>query len=142
MAVLHDLIHIIELLLKRGATSLHGQLIHYAACRKGDDRLEVLELLLSHGAPDLDEIMYHKSPESFNMFKDFGLGTPMHLASENEHTDIVQYLLARGVNATTRDSCGRTPLDHAQRNGYFNVVELLQPFSITCDDGNEVSTPV
>jgi ankyrin repeat protein len=142
MAVLRAPKHIIELLIDRGGEVSHGQLIQYAACRKGDDRLKVLELLLSCDAPGLDEIMYHNSPESFDMFRDFGLGTPLHLASENGHIDVVQYLLARGVSTTTRDSCGRTPLDCAQRNGHIGIVELLEPFSVACDEANLIANPV
>jgi hypothetical protein len=63
MAVLRAPVHIIELLLSRGGTVSHGQLIHYAASREEDDRLKVLDLLVSRKAPGLDEIMYHNSPE-------------------------------------------------------------------------------
>jgi ankyrin repeat protein len=116
-------------LLSRGGTVTHGQLVHYATSREGGDRLEVLELLLSRQAPGLNKIMYHDSPESFNMLKDFGLGTPLHLAAEKGHTDVVQYLLRKGVNPKTRDSCGRLALNRAQRNEHSNVVKLLRPFS-------------
>ena len=142
IAVLRAPKHIIELLVDRGGNVSHGQLIHYAACRKGDDRLKVFEVLLSCDAPGLDEIMYHNSPESFDMFRAFGLGTPLHLASENGHIEVVQYLLARGVNTTTRDSCGRTPLDYAQRNGHIGIFELLQPFSVACGEANVSANPV
>lgn len=129
MAVLRAPIHIIELLLSRGGTVLHGQLIHHAASREGDDRLRVLDLLLSRKAPGLNEIMYHNSPESFDMLKEFGLGTPLHLAAEKGHTDVVQYLLGKGIDTETRDSRGRLALDRALRHEHSEVVELLRPFS-------------
>jgi ankyrin repeat protein len=131
MAVLRAPVHIIELLLSHGGTVSHGQLIHYAASREEDGRLKVLDLLLSRKATGLNEIMYHNSPESFNMFKDFGLGTPLHLAAEKGHIDVVQYLLQKGVDTDLRDSCGRLALDRAQRNKHSDVVELLRPFSTT-----------
>jgi hypothetical protein len=47
----------IKLLFDHGGSTQHGQLLHYAICRDGADRLEVLDFLRDRGAP-INDIMY------------------------------------------------------------------------------------
>ena len=65
---------------------------------------------------------------------------PLHLACENGHLDVVQYLLtSHGANlAADTDWLGRTPLHYACEQGRLDVVRCL----LTCHDANlEALTP-
>lgn len=129
IAILRASVHIIEILFDRGGMVSHGQLLHYAARREGADRLEVLDLLLAKQAPGLNNVMYQDSAESFHMFSNFGLGTPLHLAAEKGHIDVVQYLLDKGVDIEIKDSCDRPAIDRVRRNHHFDIVEILHLLS-------------
>ncbi|KNC76659.1 serine/threonine protein kinase, variant 2 [Sphaeroforma arctica JP610] len=52
-------------------------------------------------------------------------GTPLHIASENGHKDVVELLLAKGADTHVKDETGSTPLYLASKNGHKDVVELL-----------------
>lgn len=57
---------------------------------------------------------------SFNGHK-----TPLMLAIEKKHEDLVELLISRGANTNARDQWGLTILDHGVRNGSLETVELL-----------------
>lgn len=50
--------------------------------------------------------------------------TPLHIASQQGHTRVIQLLLARGA-LLHRDHHGRNPLHLAAMSGYTQTVELL-----------------
>ena len=76
-------------------------------------KYEEVRRLLSSGMLDVD--------------CEFGslMNTPLHEASLNGHTDIVQFLLHKGADPNKRNSYGKTPLHVASSNGHKGVVQLL-----------------
>ena len=51
--------------------------------------------------------------------------TPLHLASENGHTDIAKYLVQHGADVKAKDGHAYTPLHRASENGHTDVVKYL-----------------
>jgi ankyrin repeat protein len=51
--------------------------------------------------------------------------TPLHLATTEGETAMVQYLIERGANVQAKDMNGSTPLHEAVRHGYTSIVKLL-----------------
>jgi len=51
--------------------------------------------------------------------------TPLHVASERGHVEIVRLLLEHGADLRARDSDGRTPSELALQYGKLEIVELL-----------------
>ena len=68
-------------------------------------------LLIEHGAD---------SDHAYNN----GL-TPLHLASQEGHDQIVRFLLDRGADTNSPNSDGWTPLYLASQRGHDNIVRLL-----------------
>ncbi|RAQ61127.1 hypothetical protein COH21_012203, partial [Aspergillus flavus] len=82
----------------------------------GNDRKEVVELLLATGKVGIDS-------------KDSTSRIPLFWAAKNGDEAVVELLLATGkVDIDARDSDGQTPLSWAARNGHEAVVKLLQEF--------------
>ena len=77
--------------------------------------LPVLKLLISAGGDPLE-----KNPGQFD------LKTPLHLAADNGHAEIVEYLLKKGVPANIKDSKGITPLHLASKNGFIEIIQTLR----------------
>ena len=52
-----------------------------------------------------------------------GIGwTPLHLASENGHVEVITALLAAGADKTIRDEDGKTPHDVAKNQDCKNAL--------------------
>jgi len=51
--------------------------------------------------------------------------TPLHLAAENGHFSVVEYLINQKADIIVKGDFDRTPLHHAAKNGHFSVVEYL-----------------
>jgi ankyrin repeat protein len=51
--------------------------------------------------------------------------TPLHVAANNGHKDVVQLLLVNGAEVNARDNKKMTPLHIAVINGHKEVIELL-----------------
>jgi ankyrin repeat protein len=65
-----------------------------------------------------------KSPDEVNLPEDDGL-TPLHLAAENCHTNVVVLLLKRGAKVNIQANDNETPLHLAAQEGCADVVEIL-----------------
>jgi FOG: Ankyrin repeat len=54
-----------------------------------------------------------------------GSKTAIHIASEEGHADIVEYLIANGANIAQLDSQGLAPIHYAAKNGHIAVADRL-----------------
>ncbi|KAJ5741110.1 hypothetical protein N7493_000982 [Penicillium malachiteum] len=123
---------IIQALLKHGASLQHGQVLHYAAMRKLDDRLEVLKYLLDRNHSP-NAIMYQNCGNDYYFHMYSGIGTPLHHAVANGLLDSVKLLVQYGALPRMRDPMGQTPTDWAKRNGHEHIFDFLYPLSIGSD---------
>ena len=51
--------------------------------------------------------------------------TPLHVASQNDHLDIVRWLVEKQVDPLCQDKEGLTPLHVASRNDHLDIVRWL-----------------
>ena len=51
--------------------------------------------------------------------------TPLYVASEEGHIDVVKYFVELGADVEAKDRFGKTPLHVASRNGHIDVVKYL-----------------
>ncbi|KAK2763316.1 hypothetical protein FQN54_009952 [Arachnomyces sp. PD_36] len=130
IAVRDASIAIIKLLFERGGSIERGQLLHYAAQRKGDDRVEVLQFIFAKNptfiGKTVNKIKDEDNPEDYcrNLFS--GLGTPLHYAAREGFLDVVQFLLQNGADTQRQDPQGKIALDWAEYYGHEPVVEELK----------------
>jgi ankyrin repeat protein len=106
----------IKLLMDRGGDIRKGQLLHVAAQRKLDDAIQVSDWLLACGLP-LQEIQYAGDARSWMENKQFGMGTPLHIAVEQGDVNLVSFLMERGADPGSPDSVGRSARQLAQLKG-------------------------
>ncbi len=57
--------------------------------------------------------------------------TPMYIAAQNGHVEIVRVLLEAGADANKADEIGRTPMHVAARNAQSEVAVMLSEFVLT-----------
>lgn len=115
----------IKLLFDRGGSAKHGQLIHYAAQRRGPDRIKILDFILSKGARGMNKLLHQHRPANYLYLKFTGLSTPLGMAAKEGAVDVVRYLLKHGADPTIKNSIGELPIETAK--SYYNddVAELL-----------------
>ncbi len=103
-------LEVAELLLDNGANmNLNPDTGRSAAVMAASEgHLDVLKLLIERGA----------SPTA-------GQISPLHMAAKEGKTEIVRYLLAKGVNVDLRDADGRTALTYAASEGQTEVIKIL-----------------
>jgi hypothetical protein len=117
----------IKLLLDRSSSGIQrGQLLHFAMQRRGEDSLEVVELLLNLGCP-IDSIWFRNDDRSWLEWGIGEAGTALFNAAEQGRDDIVAYLLSRGANPTIVSNRGRTALDVARSTQQSGAIRLLSP---------------
>ena len=51
--------------------------------------------------------------------------TPLHIAAEFDHVEIVQLLIAKGADFNKKDSDGSAPLHIASQQGSINTIDHL-----------------
>ena len=133
-ASVHGIIPIVKLLLNNGAKATYGRnnsSLHVAA-EFGD--IELIEALVSHNA-DVDEKGSHsltplglavEEGQCASVRKllecgaktDFpGLQSPIHIAADNDHLEIVKELLKHNAKIDITDEQGTTALHVAAMNG-------------------------
>ena len=86
------------------------------ACERG--QLSSVKHLVKYGAFVKDSQMINES-------------TPLHMAANNGHLDIIQYLVSLGANINEIDSYGNYVFQIACEFGYFEIVEYLVKYG--CD---------
>ncbi|KAL9123548.1 MAG: hypothetical protein Q9217_007026 [Psora testacea] len=120
---------IIKLLFEFGASVKTGQLLHYAAQRENEDRVQVVDFLWEKMSSmvnnPLNEVMYKHNIHSFELQKWRGLGTPLHEAVTVGSVEMVEAFIAKGADPGIRDSRGETTLDRAQRLGQTGIVDYF-----------------
>ena len=47
--------------------------------------------------------------------------TPLHVAADKSHVDVVEILLKHGANVNSPDCLGQTPLHRSAQNGFLQV---------------------
>ena len=139
MAVASAPFDVIKLLFAQGGSTEHGQLLHYAATRAQDDRLEVLAYIFDKGMP-INDIMYQNSIQSYTTKKQIPLGTPMHFAAEAGKLDVVRWLIEHGAHPLIRDSIGSIPLGRAKAYNHRDVIEYLGPITASASEPPEQFT--
>ncbi|KAK1087305.1 hypothetical protein LTR33_001125 [Friedmanniomyces endolithicus] len=132
VAVQFSSMPIIRSLFDHGGSVLHAQLLHYAVRRDLPDQADVLDFILSK-QPQINHVMYQEHPQSYFSQRMFGLGTPLHEAAEQGKLDVVRKLLESGTHPLIRDSCGRIPLQRAERTGRDLVVAYLGPITASAE---------
>jgi ankyrin repeat protein len=65
-----------------------------------------------------------RDPRLVNLPEDYGQ-TPLHLAAQNCHSNVVAFLLSRNATVDARGSDDETPLHLAAQEGCGDVVTLL-----------------
>jgi ankyrin repeat protein len=117
---------------------------HDAGTRKMAPSPEVVELLLSHGAPldifagavlgRIDRVteLLETDPARVNA-RDKGGSTPLHLAAWNGQEEMVELLLARGAEIDALNQRGETPLALATIYRHKEVVRRLLQRGARCD---------
>jgi 7,8-dihydropterin-6-yl-methyl-4-(beta-D-ribofuranosyl)aminobenzene 5'-phosphate synthase len=75
---------------------------------------------------DIDTVkkLLNKNPDLLKTKDENGI-TPMHVAANGGHKEIIELLLSKGADANIKDNNGRTPLFFAAGNGSIDICTLL-----------------
>jgi hypothetical protein len=107
----------VAFLLSKGAQANHvdecGKTAVMMGCEKG--HLNVVRLLVEH-----------TEGQGLELGNCYGM-TALHCAAVWGHTEIVEYLVSQGANATARDVDGMTPLMDACMEGRLGAARVLVP---------------
>lgn len=105
-------IEITERLISRGSDvnfNKGGVPLLFLASREGKE--EIAAMLIAHRAKVNEPDIVGK--------------TPLHIAVEGRHQNIVELLLNNGASLLAKDMLGRTPLHQSSIEGYLKITELL-----------------
>ena len=66
--------------------------------------------------------------------------TPLHVAAENGHNEVVKHLVKKGADVNAKDEDNWTPIHYAVMNGHNEVVQLLieKEADVNAKDNNTV----
>ena len=73
---------------------------------------------------DKQSIQAHLTPETVNT-RDESYNTPLHIAAQEGHEDVVTYLIKNGAYIDVYNASGKTPLHKAAKHGHDAIVKKL-----------------
>jgi ankyrin repeat protein len=76
--------------------------------------------------------MYQEHMFDYLFYHQYGLGTPLFIASKHGYLDVVKVLVENGANPFIQSSRGDLPVDIAEQKGYLEVAGYLRsiPFPV------------
>ncbi|KMS93416.1 hypothetical protein BVRB_031700, partial [Beta vulgaris subsp. vulgaris] len=85
-------------------------------------------LLSACASGDLSAVVKMVESDAVNVnLTDYDGRSPLHLAAGNGHGNIVAYLLEHGAATDVYDRWGADPYHEATKNGFREVIEILDP---------------
>lgn len=127
-AALGDQLAIAELLVGKGADVMArnsgGFTPLHAAAYSGS--LPIAKLLLDHGAV-LDDAANKAGV------------TPMMVAGEEDHADVLEFLISRGADVAHAEVHGYMPITRAFWKGHVDIVRLYKRHGATCQDPKPIN---
>jgi ankyrin repeat protein len=127
-AALGDQLDIAELLIGKGADVMArnsgGFTPLHAAAYSGS--LPIAKLLLDHGAV-LDDAANKAG------------ATPMMVAGEEDHIDVVEFLISKGADVSHPEVHGYAPISRAFWKGNTDIVRLYKRHGATCQDPKTIN---
>ena len=83
------------------------------------------EILQACAAGDLYKVTHYGSTYDLNV-GDYDKRCPIHLAAADGQTQIVKFLITKGVNVNCEDRFGNTPLREALRGNHSEIAKMLR----------------
>ena len=103
--------HEMDEVVRNGNASLTVSEQLYDAAYKGD-------LLLAEDLIDRGANLEYASVQ--------GGMTPLHIATMNDHTDLVKLLIDRGAYAMSKDHANKSPANYAEGNGNYELAKMIR----------------
>ncbi|XP_052238609.1 transient receptor potential cation channel subfamily A member 1 homolog [Dreissena polymorpha] len=116
LAVVHGHVRVVQMLLAAGSDVTvedknDSTLVFLAA---EENKLDVLKVLMT--TPKIKELINHR--DEWN-------NSPLHVASQNGHVNVVKFLIENGAMVTLKNDREQTPIHLAAIKGYVGVVQAI-----------------